>query len=86
MLSEEGIQRNFLEIYFFSMSESEPIPASWVSSCNEVDEIWVPSYFHVEIFQQAGVNSSKILRYLILNFFLKKEFPRQRMCLYGIRK
>jgi len=43
------------------MSENEPIPPSWVANCNsKVDEVWVPSHFHLLSFIESGVDSEKI--------------------------
>jgi hypothetical protein len=43
------------------MSESDQIPSKWVKSCNElVDEIWVPTDWHKNVFSEAGVRSDKI--------------------------
>ena len=39
------------------MSETEPIPETWVKYSETVDEIWVPSQFHVEIFKKAGISN-----------------------------
>jgi hypothetical protein len=45
------------------MSESTPISPRWVVNCNEkVDEVWVPSEFHVEIFTAAGVHRDKVFK------------------------
>ena len=42
------------------MFETNTIPSEWVSRCNALDEIWVPTHFHVETFAAAGVIRSKI--------------------------
>lgn len=45
------------------MSEAVPISSEWVNSCNlRVDEVWVPSQFHVDEFIKAGVDKNKIFR------------------------
>lgn len=38
-----------------TMFETDRIPADWVTACNRMDEIWVPSRFNVETFTRAGV-------------------------------
>lgn len=46
-----------------SMSESTPISPRWVVNCNEkVDEVWVPSQFHVDMFTAAGVLKHKVFK------------------------
>lgn len=45
------------------MSEAVPISQEWVTACNtKVDEVWVPSQFHVDEFIKAGVHKNKIVR------------------------
>jgi len=46
------------------MTESDALSATWVSACksNKVDEIWVPSHFHVEVFTKSGVPKEKVQR------------------------
>ncbi len=43
-----------------TMFETDRIPSSWVSPCNEMDEIWVPSRFNVETFARSGVARGKL--------------------------
>ena len=43
-----------------TMFETDRIPAEWVAPCNAMDEIWVPSRFHLETFARAGVDPSKL--------------------------
>ena len=47
-----------------SMSEEQPISKEWVDNCNsgKVDEIWVPSQFHIDVFSQSGVRKEKLFR------------------------
>ena len=40
--------------------EADAVPASWVSVCNQMREIWVPSHFSLEIFARSGVERSKL--------------------------
>jgi hypothetical protein len=45
------------------MTESTPLPTEWIQNCNEsVDEIWVPSYFHLDVFASAGIKREKLFR------------------------
>lgn len=45
------------------MSETDKIPPSWVENGNKmVDEIWVPSEFHVKVFEDSGVKKEKIFK------------------------
>ena len=43
-----------------TMFETDRIPADWVKTCNNMDEIWVPSQFNVETFTGAGVSQDKL--------------------------
>jgi glycosyltransferase involved in cell wall biosynthesis len=43
-----------------TMFETDRIPENWVSKCNEMDEIWVPSQFNVETFSRCGVKKEKL--------------------------
>ena len=43
------------------MFETASIPSDWAARCNEMDEIWVPTAFHVESFAAAGVVRSKLV-------------------------
>lgn len=38
-----------------TMFETDRLPPDWVTACNRMDEIWVPSQFNVETFTRAGV-------------------------------
>jgi glycosyltransferase involved in cell wall biosynthesis len=42
--------------------ETSSINPNHVERCNNMDEIWVPTQFHVERLQQAGVNPAKIVK------------------------
>eukprot|EP00912_Choanoflagellata_sp_UC4_P000072 UC4_evm2s51 len=44
-----------------TMFETTSIPKEWVERCNEMDQIWVPTYFHHNIFLRAGVASNKLV-------------------------
>jgi glycosyltransferase involved in cell wall biosynthesis len=35
--------------------ETDRLPASWVAMCNNMDEIWVPCKWNVDVFKQSGV-------------------------------
>lgn len=43
-----------------TMFETDRIPSEWVASCNNMDEIWVPSQFNVATFAEAGVRRDKL--------------------------
>ncbi len=44
-----------------TMFETDRLPESWVSCCNEMDQIWVPSEFNRETFARAGVRREKLV-------------------------
>lgn len=39
----------------YTMLETTGIPSDWVSACNRMDEVWVPSHFNEETFRNSGV-------------------------------
>jgi len=43
-----------------TMLEVDGIPPAWAHSCNQMDEIWVPSRFNAATFRQSGVDTGKI--------------------------
>eukprot|EP01101_Sappina_pedata_P013278 TRINITY_DN954_c0_g1_i3.p1 TRINITY_DN954_c0_g1~~TRINITY_DN954_c0_g1_i3.p1 ORF type:complete len:210 (-),score=41.28 TRINITY_DN954_c0_g1_i3:404-1033(-) len=43
------------------MFETDRIPDGWVSRCNSMDEVWVPTQFHYGTFSNSGVNVSKLV-------------------------
>lgn len=43
-----------------TMFETDSVPADWVARCNSLDEVWVPTAFHLEAFARAGVLRSKL--------------------------
>ena len=43
-----------------TMFETDRLPESWVTRCNQMDEIWVPSRFNLETFAQSGVEVDKL--------------------------
>lgn len=45
-----------------TMFETDRIPEHWVSRCNALDEIWVPSAFNVDSFARAGVDRDRLVR------------------------
>lgn len=54
--------------------ETDRIPQHWVTACNLMDEIWVPSQFNIQTFSNSGVdiNKLKLVPYAIdLNPLLK---------------
>ncbi|HEX7862954.1 MAG TPA: glycosyltransferase [Verrucomicrobiae bacterium] len=44
-----------------TMYETDRIPAAWVTKCNLMDEIWVPSEFNKRTFTASGVAEDKIV-------------------------
>lgn len=40
--------------------ETDRIPHHWVSPCNFMDEIWVPSEFNIQTFSNSGVDRNKL--------------------------
>ena len=45
-----------------TMFETDRIPASWVSRCNTLDEIWVPTEFNIATFAESGVHPEKLFK------------------------
>jgi glycosyltransferase involved in cell wall biosynthesis len=43
-----------------TMFEPDRIPENWVTACNIMDQIWVPSYFNIETFSKSGVQLDKL--------------------------
>jgi len=44
-----------------TMTESAVLSPEWVACCDRVDEVWVPTPFHVALFTEAGVAASKVM-------------------------
>ena len=44
-----------------TMFETDRIAEGWVTRCNEMDEIWVPTEFHYETFRRSGVAAEKLV-------------------------
>lgn len=44
-----------------TMFETDRISPEWVTACNQMDEIWVPSAFNVETFARSGVERDKLV-------------------------
>ncbi len=44
----------------YTTFETDRIPDPWVSSCNQMDEIWVPSTFNLKTFARSGVQREKL--------------------------
>ncbi|MBI5470710.1 MAG: glycosyltransferase, partial [Ignavibacteriae bacterium] len=40
-----------------TMFETSSLPPDWVSNCNAMDEVWVPSDFNIKTFRDAGVTT-----------------------------
>jgi hypothetical protein len=43
-----------------TMYETDSVPAEWVTRCNKMDRVWVPTPFHLETFARAGVRADKL--------------------------
>ena len=43
-----------------TMFETDRLPLEWVTQCNQMDEVWVPSRFNVESFAASGVERRKL--------------------------
>lgn len=43
-----------------TMFETDRLPHDWVTRCNQMDEVWVPSKFNLETFAQSGVERDKL--------------------------
>ena len=43
-----------------TMFETDRISPDWVTACNQMDEIWVPSAFNIETFASSGVERDKL--------------------------
>lgn len=63
----------------YTMLEVTGLPKEWVRQANEMDEVWVPSFFNVETFRNSGVKVPIHLMPLGVdtNYFnpLIKKFP-----------
>ena len=42
------------------MFETDSIPLDWAARCEKMDAIWVPTRFHQDAFQRAGVSADKL--------------------------
>lgn len=45
-----------------TMFETDSVTPHHVERCNRMDEVWVPSQFHVETFTRAGVGKEKLVK------------------------
>jgi FkbM family methyltransferase len=43
-----------------TLFEADHLPIEWVKICNQMDELWVPNRFHVELFAASGVEHDKL--------------------------
>eukprot|EP00456_Euglypha_rotunda_P051899 TRINITY_DN41881_c0_g1_i1.p1 TRINITY_DN41881_c0_g1~~TRINITY_DN41881_c0_g1_i1.p1 ORF type:complete len:173 (+),score=22.92 TRINITY_DN41881_c0_g1_i1:117-635(+) len=44
-----------------TMFETDRLPQGWTERLNKMDEVWVPTNFHRKIFEEGGVESSKLI-------------------------
>lgn len=42
------------------MFETDRLPNGWVKKLNKMDEIWIPTQFHYDIFKKYGVKEKKL--------------------------
>ncbi|EDQ89020.1 uncharacterized protein MONBRDRAFT_25815 [Monosiga brevicollis MX1] len=43
-----------------TMFETDRVPYEWIERCRTMDEIWVPTAFHVETFARAGMDRARL--------------------------
>ena len=43
-----------------TMFETDAMPADWVARCNRMDQVWVPTHFHLSSFAAAGVDERRL--------------------------
>ena len=41
--------------------DTDRLPPEWVPLCNHLDEVWVPSQFHLDTFAASGVERAKLI-------------------------
>ncbi|MDP6505210.1 MAG: glycosyltransferase, partial [Planctomycetota bacterium] len=66
-----------------AMFETDSVPAEWIPRLNDMDEIWVPSDFNIETFEQAGIRSEKLYKVpgsIDMNCYLDAEPLQERQC------
>lgn len=44
----------------YTMFETDRIPSTWVATCNQMNEVWVPSAFNQKTFASSGVDPEKL--------------------------
>lgn len=42
------------------MFETDRLPNGWVKKLNKMNEIWIPTQFHYDIFKKYGVEENKL--------------------------
>lgn len=43
-----------------TMYETDRLPQDWVTRCDRMDEVWVPTEFHKQAFERSGVDEAKV--------------------------
>lgn len=64
-----------------TMFETDRIPNGWVRRINSMDQVWVPTAFHVETFVNSGVDPAKLL--VIPESIDANWWSRERVCPSG---
>ncbi|HEX9656899.1 MAG TPA: asparagine synthase (glutamine-hydrolyzing) [Bacteroidota bacterium] len=59
-----------------TMFETDRLPQGWADSCNEMDEIWVPSTFNQQTFVLGGVEKNRV-KVLPLGLDVHKYNPEE---------
>jgi glycosyltransferase involved in cell wall biosynthesis len=65
----------------YTMFETTPIPSNWLSFCNNMDEVWVPSIFCKKSFDISGVKTKLHIVPLGIdeNLFYQREYKPQNV-------
>ena len=58
------------------MFETDRLPGGWPERLNAVDEIWVPTEFHKDIFEKAGVRDVHVVGEPVDTTFFNPNGPR----------
>lgn len=60
LIKENRVKGRFrIELIF--LSNESRIPSGWAERINGMDEVWVPTKFQAEVFEQNGVDPAKIV-------------------------
>lgn len=63
----------------YTVWETDKLPAQWTAMCNQLDEIWVPCDWNVEVFKRSGVTVpvKKIPHTFSKESFKQAEIPER---------